>query len=195
VLQLYTTGEAAALLPVFSKLLALGPDDVKRCKQVCVCVRACVRACEATPRDDPLPRHSARRGGLDGVLRRVQCTTVVLLLGAGHSAAFPDMVVCACAPPTAPPPPPACRNRAWSSKRGRACRCRLRRLPWTLQPACSAVGAAGWVCRRTVLAVLLGPQRRTKAVEAAGACQLSAVFDRLSLCELRWGAGARLSRL
>lgn len=36
ILQLYTTGEAEALLPVFTRLLSLGPDDVKRCKQVCV---------------------------------------------------------------------------------------------------------------------------------------------------------------
>lgn len=36
ILQLYTTGEAEALLPVFTRLLSLGPEDVKRCKQVCV---------------------------------------------------------------------------------------------------------------------------------------------------------------
>lgn len=35
ILQLYTTGEAEALLPVFTRLLSLGPEDVKRCKQVC----------------------------------------------------------------------------------------------------------------------------------------------------------------
>jgi hypothetical protein len=34
ILQLYTTGEAEALLPVFTQLLSLGPEDVKRCKQV-----------------------------------------------------------------------------------------------------------------------------------------------------------------
>lgn len=34
ILQLYTTGEAEALLPVFTRLLSLGPEDVKRCKQV-----------------------------------------------------------------------------------------------------------------------------------------------------------------
>jgi len=34
ILQLYTTGEAEALLPVFKRLLSLGPEDVKRCKQV-----------------------------------------------------------------------------------------------------------------------------------------------------------------
>ena len=34
ILQLYTTGEAEALLPVFTRLLSLGPEDVKRCRQV-----------------------------------------------------------------------------------------------------------------------------------------------------------------
>jgi hypothetical protein len=34
IMQLYTTGEAEALLPVFTRLLSLGPEDVKRCKQV-----------------------------------------------------------------------------------------------------------------------------------------------------------------
>jgi hypothetical protein len=34
VLQLYTTGEAEALLPVFAALLAFGPLDMQRCKQV-----------------------------------------------------------------------------------------------------------------------------------------------------------------
>jgi hypothetical protein len=36
VLQLYTTGEAEALLPVFTTLLSLGPEDVRRCRQVCL---------------------------------------------------------------------------------------------------------------------------------------------------------------
>ena len=35
IMQLYTTGEAEALLPVFTRLLSLGPEDVKRCRQVC----------------------------------------------------------------------------------------------------------------------------------------------------------------
>jgi hypothetical protein len=34
VLQLYTTGEAEALLPVFAALLAFGPSEMQRCKQV-----------------------------------------------------------------------------------------------------------------------------------------------------------------
>lgn len=34
VLQLYTTGEAEALLPVFAAVLSLGPEEVKKCKVV-----------------------------------------------------------------------------------------------------------------------------------------------------------------
>lgn len=34
IMQLYTTGEAEALLPVFTRLLSLGPEDIKRCRQV-----------------------------------------------------------------------------------------------------------------------------------------------------------------
>jgi hypothetical protein len=34
IMQLYTTGEAEVLLPVFTRLLSLGPEDVKRCRQV-----------------------------------------------------------------------------------------------------------------------------------------------------------------
>jgi hypothetical protein len=48
VLQLYTTGEAEALLPVFAALLAFGPSDMQRCKQVrccCCCCSLCRFVC------------------------------------------------------------------------------------------------------------------------------------------------------
>lgn len=32
VLQLFTTGEAEVLLPVFATILSLSPDEIKRCK-------------------------------------------------------------------------------------------------------------------------------------------------------------------
>lgn len=41
VLQLYTTGEAEALLPVFSALLAFSPDEAGRAKQVCCILLGC----------------------------------------------------------------------------------------------------------------------------------------------------------
>jgi hypothetical protein len=45
VLQLYTTGEAEALLPVFAALLAFGPSDMQRCKQVRCCYWCCCCCC------------------------------------------------------------------------------------------------------------------------------------------------------
>lgn len=44
--QLFTTGEAEALLPVLSTLLAFSPDELRRCRwgaRACVRVLACAR--------------------------------------------------------------------------------------------------------------------------------------------------------